>query len=177
LITSKLSIFAKKEKCRMSLPNAPGIVAKRGIKSGEVIFRESPTAAIQHYYSRLVVPACHNCLKTVGSLRTRIGSVLRSDHGGTEVLSSSPEKVKESIKKRELERKQLELGSSDDTGGDDTGETGGGGDDTGENSENQQKKKREERAKQFLKAYPKPKPLFFEAEYPDLAYHWPRRGH
>jgi hypothetical protein len=30
-------------------------------------------ASLQHMYNKLCVPVCHCCLRTVGSLRTRIG--------------------------------------------------------------------------------------------------------
>lgn len=46
---------------------------------GEIIFRENPVATLQHQYNKLCLPACHFCLRTVGSLRTRIGQVLRGD--------------------------------------------------------------------------------------------------
>ena len=60
-----------------------GIVAKRDIDRGEVVFRENPVASMQHHYNRLCCPACHNCMRTVGTLRDRIGPILRQDPDGT----------------------------------------------------------------------------------------------
>ncbi|CAD7940534.1 unnamed protein product [Amoebophrya sp. A25] len=65
-----------------------GIVAKRDIEVGEIIFRENPVAALQHEYNKLCVAACHKCQKTVGSLRTRIGQVLLADRAGPLVFES-----------------------------------------------------------------------------------------
>ncbi|CAD7949865.1 unnamed protein product [Amoebophrya sp. A120] len=65
-----------------------GIVAKRDIEVGEIIFRENPVAALQHQYNRLCLPVCHKCLRTVGSLRTRIGQVLRADRAGPKFFES-----------------------------------------------------------------------------------------
>uniref|UniRef100_A0A0G4IEN2 SET domain-containing protein n=1 Tax=Chromera velia CCMP2878 TaxID=1169474 RepID=A0A0G4IEN2_9ALVE len=53
-----------------------GLVAKRRIVKGEVIYRDEPIAAMQHVYSKRVTMSCSYCFRVVGSLRQQIDRVL-----------------------------------------------------------------------------------------------------
>ena len=65
-----------------------GIVAGCDIEKGDVIFREDPVATLQHHYNKICLPACRKCNKTIGSLRTRIGAIFRSDRTGPSFFES-----------------------------------------------------------------------------------------
>jgi len=65
-----------------------GIIASRRFLKGEMIFEDLPIVSSQHFYSRKVVTACEGCIKTLGSLRTRLGKVLQADIDGAKFLET-----------------------------------------------------------------------------------------
>jgi len=55
------------------------VFATKAFKKGDIAFEEDAIASSQHFYSRKVTTACEGCLRTLGSLRTRLGKILQAN--------------------------------------------------------------------------------------------------
>jgi len=65
-----------------------GVIATRRVLKGEMLFEDIPLAASQHFYSKKVVTACEGCMRTLGSLRTRLGKILQAQLQGPQFLET-----------------------------------------------------------------------------------------